>query len=165
MFEQPNRRRIYLLRHGEAAYVSDDGEMTTDARMVPLTRIGRIQARKQAAVLASVDFDRAICSGLPRTRETATIVLAQRETPELEVVPVGDCWVSRKIVITPRFAKLWTAESGEYLNIRATGDGACEVIAKIRLRVRKGVLAGIEQGHVESLEVGERVAGTVGQIL
>jgi probable phosphoglycerate mutase len=87
MFETPNRRRIYLLRHGEAAYVAEDGTVTDDPRNVPLTPNGRVQARKQAAVLASVPFDRAICSGLPRTRETATLVLAGRESPALETIP------------------------------------------------------------------------------
>ncbi len=87
MFQQPDRRRIFLLRHGEAAYVAEDGAVTTDPRNVPLTRAGRIQARKQAAVLASIDFDRAICSGLPRTRETAKLILAYREHPALEEMP------------------------------------------------------------------------------
>ncbi|TNF87075.1 MAG: histidine phosphatase family protein [Gammaproteobacteria bacterium] len=87
MFENPNRRRIYLLRHGEAAYVADDGTVTDDPRNVPLTDNGRVQARKQSAVLASVDFDRAICSGLPRTRETAMLILAGRDTPSLDIVP------------------------------------------------------------------------------
>jgi probable phosphoglycerate mutase len=75
------------MRHGEAAYVAADGTVTNDPRMVGLTPEGQIQARKQAAVLASVPFDRAICSGLPRTVETATIVLAHRKTPALEIVP------------------------------------------------------------------------------
>ncbi|MGE0625535.1 MAG: histidine phosphatase family protein [Pseudomonadales bacterium] len=86
MFERPDRRRIFLLRHAEAAYVADDGTVTDDPRQVGLTAIGRVQARKQAAVLASIDFDRAICSGLPRTRETARIILADRRQPELEEV-------------------------------------------------------------------------------
>ena len=84
MFERPNRRRIYLLRHAEAAYVSSDGTVTDDPRQVGLTRNGQGQARKQAAILANVDFDRAICSGLPRTRETAKLILAYRERPALE---------------------------------------------------------------------------------
>jgi len=87
MFEEPDRRRIFLLRHGEAAYVADDGTVTNDERNVPLTATGQIQARKQAAILASVAFDRAICSGLPRTRETAKLILAYRDHPELEVMP------------------------------------------------------------------------------
>ena len=96
MFESPNRRRIYLMRHGEAAYVADDGTVTDDPRNVPLTEAGRIQARKQAAILASVPFDRAVCSGLPRTKQTAKLVLAGRdhlqleEVPELEEINGGD---------------------------------------------------------------------------
>ena len=87
MFEEPDRRRIYLLRHGEAAYVAENGAVTDDPRNVPLTATGRIQARKQSAILASVEFDKAICSGLPRTRETAKLVLAYRDHPALEVIP------------------------------------------------------------------------------
>ena len=87
MFEPPKRRRIFLLRHAEAAYVHDDGTVTEDPRSVSLTDLGRQQARKQAAILASVPFDRAICSGLPRTVETAGLILAGRETPPLEKEP------------------------------------------------------------------------------
>jgi probable phosphoglycerate mutase len=86
-FKEPNRRRIYLMRHGEAAYVKPDGSITDNPRMVGLTPQGQIQARKQAAVLASMPFDRAVCSGLPRTVETATLVLAYRDEPDLEIVP------------------------------------------------------------------------------
>jgi broad specificity phosphatase PhoE len=86
-FKLPNRRRIYLMRHAEAAYVRPDGSITDDPRQVSLTDLGRVQARKQAAVLASVPFDRAICSGLPRTVETATLILAYRDHPTLEQIP------------------------------------------------------------------------------
>jgi len=87
VYEAPDRRRIYLLRHAEAAYIREDGSVTDDPRSVPLTAAGRVQARKQAAILASVEFDRAVCSGLPRTVETARLILALRDEPELEVEP------------------------------------------------------------------------------
>ena len=87
MFQAPDRRRIYLLRHAEAAYLSEEGTVTDDPRNVPLTATGRIQARKQSAILASVEFDRAICSVLPRTIETARTVLSSRTTPTLETLP------------------------------------------------------------------------------
>lgn len=87
LFKEPDRRRIFLLRHGEAAYIDAEGRVTDDPRTVPLTPTGQIQARKQAAVLASVTFDKAICSGLARTRETAKLVLAHRDHPPLDVVP------------------------------------------------------------------------------
>ncbi len=86
MFKEPDRRRIYLMRHGEAAYIRDDGSVVDDTRIVPLTTFGREQARRQAELLAGVEFDRAVCSGLPRTRETAGIVLNGRDGPALEIV-------------------------------------------------------------------------------
>lgn len=86
MFKEPDRRRIYLMRHGEAAYIRDDGSIVNDTRVVPLTTFGREQARSQAELLAGVEFDRAVCSGLPRTRETAGIVLRGRDGPELEII-------------------------------------------------------------------------------
>ncbi len=86
-FRLPDRRRIYLMRHAEAAYVREDGTVAPDARMVPLTPTGRDQAARQAEVLSHIVFDRAVCSGLPRTVETAGFVLAGRGSPELEVVP------------------------------------------------------------------------------
>jgi broad specificity phosphatase PhoE len=78
------------MRHGEAAYVSPEGVVTTDPRNVPLTPEGRAQAKTQGKVLADIQFDRVICSGLPRTAETAQMVLAQSQyktQPEVEVVP------------------------------------------------------------------------------
>lgn len=86
MFKEPDRRRIYLMRHGEAAYIRDDGSIVNDTRVVPLTTFGREQAGSQAELLAGVEFDRAVCSGLPRTRETAGIVLRGRDGPELEII-------------------------------------------------------------------------------
>ena len=86
MLNPPRRRRIYLMRHAEAAYIQEDGSVTDNERQVALTPLGRVQARKQAGLLASIPFDRAVCSGLPRTLETATLVLAGREEPALETV-------------------------------------------------------------------------------
>ena len=40
MFEIPNRRRIFLLRHAEAAYIHEDGSVTDDPRTVSLTELG-----------------------------------------------------------------------------------------------------------------------------
>ena len=89
MINFPERRRVYLMRHGEAAYVSPEGVVTTDPDNVPLTPHGREQATTHGEVLANIKFDRAVCSGLPRTVETAGIVTAANNhtTPELEVIP------------------------------------------------------------------------------
>ena len=51
MLNPPRRRRIYLMRHAEAAYVQEDGSVTDNERQVALTPLGRTQARKQAGLL------------------------------------------------------------------------------------------------------------------
>ncbi|MGE0182125.1 MAG: histidine phosphatase family protein [Parvularculaceae bacterium] len=69
------RRRIYLMRHGHVDYFAPE---ITDPRSVPLTDEGRGQAQAARDALAGVEFDIAVHSGLPRTRETAAIVLEGR---------------------------------------------------------------------------------------
>jgi probable phosphoglycerate mutase len=85
-FENGRRRRIYLMRHAQADYFAEDGARRPDPNAVPLTPKGRQEALAMADWLAPVPFDRALCSGLPRTQETATIVLGGRDLA-LEHVP------------------------------------------------------------------------------
>jgi broad specificity phosphatase PhoE len=87
MFKEPDRRRVYLLRHAEAAYLLPDGMPVADTRIAGLTANGETQARRQAEVLADIAFDRAVCSGLPRTRATGAIILNGLGAPRLEIVP------------------------------------------------------------------------------
>src|SRR6185369_4996989 len=72
------RRRIHLLRHAEVVYLQNDGSVVADPRAVALTPAGLQQAKDVGAMLADVKFDKALCSGLPRTRQTAEAVLAGR---------------------------------------------------------------------------------------
>jgi broad specificity phosphatase PhoE len=80
------RRRLYLMRHGAVAYFDDAGRpVAPDA--VPLTDEGRAQALAARELLENIRIDRVICSGLPRTTETATLVAPEREVevwPELK---------------------------------------------------------------------------------
>lgn len=70
-------RRVYLVRHADVRYADDEGRaVPVDA--VKLTEEGRSQARALRDALARVPIDRAIVSGLPRTVETAAIVLDGR---------------------------------------------------------------------------------------
>jgi broad specificity phosphatase PhoE len=85
-FDDCVRRRVWLLRHAEAAYFDEHGRHDPNARDVPLTPNGRAQASAMRDLLKNVSFDRAVCSGLPRTCQTAGIVLAERQM-ELELVP------------------------------------------------------------------------------
>jgi broad specificity phosphatase PhoE len=72
----PKRRRIYLMRHGSVTYFDGDGKPFLP-EMVPLNSQGRAQATAAGAVFAAgkIHFDRVIVSGLPRTVETANLVL------------------------------------------------------------------------------------------
>ncbi|MCO6056907.1 histidine phosphatase family protein [Pseudomonas sp. MOB-449] len=76
----PARRRVYLLRHAQVSYFDAEGR-PLDPRQVPLTPRGREQADAAGTLLAEVRFDLALCSGLPRTEETARRILGDTDTP------------------------------------------------------------------------------------
>ena len=80
------RRRILLMRHGAVEYFDDHGRPYPPDD-VPLTPQGVEQARAMGAAIAAagVRIDRAITSGLLRTRTTAEHVLrAAGVTPPVE---------------------------------------------------------------------------------
>ena len=84
------RRRIYLMRHGHVDYFGPEILAAGgDTKVVPLTPLGQEQATAAGKALSHVRFDRAVCSGVPRTRQTAERVLAEQsiEVPFLEVEP------------------------------------------------------------------------------
>ena len=72
------RRRIFLMRHGSVTYFDDAGK-PFQPDSVALNGDGRAQASAagQAFAAAHVRFDRVIASSLPRTVETARLVLAE----------------------------------------------------------------------------------------
>jgi probable phosphoglycerate mutase len=91
------RRRIYLMRHGSVTYFDAAGKPVLP-ESVPLNELGRAQASAAGRMFADnqVRFDRVIVSGLPRTVETATRVLAETGQsvaidtwPELEEIRGG----------------------------------------------------------------------------
>ena len=91
------RRRIYLMRHGAVTYFDAAGKPVLP-ESVPLNELGREQASAAGCMFAAeqVRFDRVIVSGLPRTVETATRVLAETRQqiaidswPELEEIRGG----------------------------------------------------------------------------
>jgi broad specificity phosphatase PhoE len=85
------RRRIYLMRHAEVSYFSDNGA-PVDPRVVPLNEEGVAQARAAADALRGIVLDRVLTSGLPRTVETAAIVapsLDAESWPELREIQGG----------------------------------------------------------------------------
>lgn len=85
------RRRLYLMRHAEVSYFSEDGTPVNPTE-VPLNEEGREQARAVAGALSGIELDRIVTSGLPRTMETAAIVAPGVEAeswPELREIEGG----------------------------------------------------------------------------
>lgn len=79
------RRRIYLMRHGHVDYFDPS---LSEPRTAVLTGEGRRQAQACRDALRRLDLDLVVCSGLPRTRETAEIVLsANPDAPRIEDEP------------------------------------------------------------------------------
>lgn len=93
--DQPilTRRRIYLMRHADVSYFDERGNPVRPDS-VPLTEKGKEQAAAARKELAEVPIDRVVCSGLPRTLETATSILGSRELaieslPEIREIEPG----------------------------------------------------------------------------
>lgn len=83
------RRRIFLMRHGSVTYFDATGNPVLP-ESVPLNAAGREQATAAGRVFAEsgIRFDRVIVSGLPRTVETASLVLAEtKQQLELQQIP------------------------------------------------------------------------------
>lgn len=81
-YRPPPRRRVYLMRHGSVDYFDADGRPFRP-QAVTLNDEGRRQAEAAGRLMADVPLDRAVTSGLPRSIETARLVLGPRAlTPE-----------------------------------------------------------------------------------
>jgi len=74
-----NRRRLHLFRHGAVDYIDDNGNWVADPDLVDLNERGRKQAEAMAELFAGVHIDKALCTGLPRTKQTGLTVLGDRE--------------------------------------------------------------------------------------
>lgn len=79
------RRRLYLFRHGAVDYVNPDGSWVDDPDHVDLNERGQQQAVAMAELFQDVHVDTALCSPLPRTRQTGEVILGDRDV-KLEVV-------------------------------------------------------------------------------
>lgn len=73
-----SRRRLYLFRHGAVDYINDDGNLVDDPDLVDLNERGRSQAAAMAELFRGVPVDKALCTPLPRTRQTGEVILADR---------------------------------------------------------------------------------------
>jgi broad specificity phosphatase PhoE len=110
------RRRIYLLRHAEAAYFARVSPPVEPAQ-VALTDLGLDQARAAGRALRDVRFDRVVTSGLPRTIRTAELVVEQLAQPpaetafshdaDLQELRPGDLDAVREEDLEESFLRAW----------------------------------------------------------
>ncbi|HUO93121.1 MAG TPA: histidine phosphatase family protein [Rhizomicrobium sp.] len=117
------RRRIYLMRHGHVDYFAPEVVSTRNTRDVILTAEGRLEANAAGRAFAHMSFDRAICTGLRRTCETAEIVLGCLENaPPLEIEPdLAEIRGGGQVHVTSR-AELVALVSSHFE--KASADGA-----------------------------------------
>ena len=113
------RRRVILMRHGAVQYFDPASQQPLPAHSVPLTPEGLAQARTAGLALAAagVRTDLAIASGLPRTVQTAQVVLAaqsqlQAPLPALHTWPEweearGRGFIAKGTDATGPYYKLW----------------------------------------------------------
>lgn len=81
-----SRRRIYLMRHGHVDYFSEEVRQN-GMEAVRLTDLGREQIGAAGEALSHIPFDKVISSGLPRTQESAEIVVQHSEVTQIDIEP------------------------------------------------------------------------------
>jgi phosphohistidine phosphatase SixA len=71
-FPTPNRRRVYLMRHGAVTYFDETGRPVPSPEAVPLNELGRSQTTAAGKIFAAenIVFDRVIVIG-PSCRKSA----------------------------------------------------------------------------------------------
>lgn len=149
-FPTPNRRRVYLMRHGAVTYFDETGRPIVP-ETVPLNEDGRKQATAAGQTFAAENilFDRVIVSGLPRTVETAQRVLAEMPTmkargvaleqwPELQEIRGGKLAEIPEHELAQAFIGVFEGtvpEARRFLNGESVGEFLDRVIPAIaRLR-------------------------------
>lgn len=115
------------MRHGAVSYFDDDGRPVPEDD-VPLTAEGREQVLAARALLEDVELDRVIVSGLPRTRETATLVAPGHEVevwPELREIKGARLETIPEAELEDAFIRAWhgvVPEEKRFLGGESVGE-------------------------------------------
>ncbi|MFM7522704.1 MAG: histidine phosphatase family protein [Betaproteobacteria bacterium] len=138
------RRRIYLMRHGSVTYFDSEGKPVLP-ESVPLNEAGRMQATAAGQVFAgqAIKFDRVIVSGLPRTVETATRVLAEtgqdislEQCPELVEIRGGKLASIPDTELRDAFMAAFEGVAPEHLRFLG-GESVGELLDRIHPAIDK----------------------------
>ena len=131
------RRRLYLMRHGHVDYFAPG---LTDFRTVPLTEEGRRQAEATGQALAGIRFDAVFNSGLPRTMQTAELVMAGNEQDgppavsiaEFEEIRGGKVVVETREELAARLAFSFDAAMEEGASFLPGGEAFADAYTRAR---------------------------------
>jgi len=133
------RRRIYLMRHGAVDYIGADGA-PVNPDSVALSATGREQATAAGLVFAQsgVRFDSVLTSGLPRTLETAALVLAasSQQLPvaqdeRLQEIHPGHLGDLPRDQIVPAFLGLFSADADIEQHRFIGGESVGEMLDRV----------------------------------
>lgn len=150
-----NRRRIYLMRHGQVAYFENGRPLRQ--HLVPLTVEGREQAAAAAKLLDGIAFDRVVTSDLPRTVETARIVAPSVEPeswPELREIESGRLDEIPEDALEAAFLGAWqdvVPEDARFLGGETIGslfDRVIPALERLRAASEWDVLLAVLHGGV-----------------
>lgn len=133
------RRRIHLFRHGDVSYVTPEGERVPDPRLVPLTDWGHEQAKEMGEFLSHLQFDKAVCSGLLRTVQTAEGILNGRN---MEVAHIPEMEEVRSSLDRTKMPS--TIEEAAYAFAGAHEEGATYRGGEVWTDFEKRVLSGLD---------------------
>jgi phosphohistidine phosphatase len=129
---------IWLLRHGDAADGSPDGER-------PLTEKGEEQARAAGAALRAMGVELAACLSSPKVRAAETARLACEQLDGLEVKP------EPALAGGPFDAESLAAPYGEEVLLVGHDPDfsmAVHALTGAQVRMKKGGLAAINKGEL-----------------
>ena len=143
------------MRHAQVAYFEDGRPLRPET--VPLTERGREQARAAAELLAGIQFDRVITSGLLRTLETARIVapdLDAESWSELREIESGRLDEIPEDALEAAFVGAWrnvVPEDAQFLGgetIRSLLDRVLPAVDRLRADPEWDVLLAVLHGGV-----------------
>jgi broad specificity phosphatase PhoE len=144
----PHLTRLQLVRHGETVW-NHEGRYQGQTD-VPLSDTGRAQARLLGARLADEPFAAAYASDLARCRETAEIVLADRDLPLTCLPALREVHLGEWEGLTE--ADLRRTRSEELAGVRADPAGYAPPGGENRLELQErmvGALEGVVARHAD----------------
>jgi len=133
------RRRIYLMRHGAVDYIGADGAPVRHDT-VALSADGRVQATAAGRMFAEagVRFDSVLTSGLPRTTETAALVLAAigqtltvRQDERMQEIRPGSLADMPRDQVGPALLRLFAADADIEAHRFIGGESIGEMLDRV----------------------------------